>query len=171
MVDRVAAGPSRHQCRGGVRHENTRSAHMNAEFVEPHRPTRVIFLVAMGALGLGVLLAILERLLPPDTAADPVASFKVAHNRLFITTVTMVPLLVGVSLACLWLAIRVKRSGQWPPPGMRVPVRMPIRRGRRATLQSVLFFVLAGSLMLLAVGSVCTWHWVSRVARDLDLLR
>ena len=30
---------------------------MNAEFVEPHRPTRVMALVAMGALGLGVLLA------------------------------------------------------------------------------------------------------------------
>ena len=144
---------------------------MNAEFVEPHRPTRVMFLVAMGALGLGLLLVILERVVSPGAAADPSASFKMAYHRLFVTVVTIVPLLVGASIACLWCAIRVAHSGQWPPPGMRVAVRTPIRRGRSAKLRSILLFVLGAVLMCLAVGFSSVWHTMSRVAVDLDLLR
>ena len=148
---------------------------MNAEIVEPHRATRLLFLVGAAVLGAMlvtcVLLGLRDRLMSADAGVDPVHSFKLASNRLLTTTVITAPLFVGASIACLWLAIRVKRSGQWPPPGMRVAVRTPIRLGRRATLQWILLLVLAGTSMALAAGSIYPLRTMSRMALDLGLLR
>lgn len=46
------------------------------------------------------------------------------------------------------LALRVKRSGRWPPPGMDVPFRTRIQYGKKAKTTWVALLVSAGMLLI-----------------------
>ncbi len=105
---------------------------MEAEFVKGDRATRFKLLAFAAVV---FLLIVLERLTSPNgalRATDPTQAFKKSLDRLLIVALTAVPLFGGVSIYLVWLGIKVKRSGQYPPPGMQVPVRTKVRRGRRA---------------------------------------
>ena len=131
---------------------------MQAEFVEADKATRFKILAFVGVL---LLLILLERLTSPDSAlrtADPVQAFKKSIDRLLIITLVVAPFLLGSSLYLIRLAIKVKQSGQWPPPGMRVAVRTQVRRGGRARLNWILMFVLAGILLVPLPALFFAWH-------------
>jgi len=140
---------------------------MKAEFVEGNRATRFKLLAFAAVV---FLLIVLERLTTPDgalRATDPTQAFKKSLDRLLIVALAAVPLFGGVSISLVWLGIKVKRSGQYPPPGMRVAVRTKVRRGRRATWNAILMFVLAGFSVVLALVPLYAWHLSSRLASEL----
>ena len=118
---------------------------MEAEFVEGDRATRFKLLAFAAVV---FLLIVLERLTSPDgplRATDPTQAFKKSLDRLLIVALAAVPLFGGVSISLVWLGIKVKRSGQYPPPGMRVAVRTMVRRGRRAKWNAILMLSWRGS--------------------------
>jgi hypothetical protein len=45
------------------------------------------------------------------------------------------------------LAMRVKRSGRWPPPGMEVPFRTRIQYGKKAKISWIMLLVSGGMLL------------------------
>ncbi len=142
---------------------------MEAEFVEADRATRFKVLAFVGVL---LLLILLERLTSPDPAlrtTDPVQAFKKSIDRLLIVTLIAAPFFLGSSIYLMRLAIKVKQSGQWPPPGMRVAARTQIRRGRRATLNWILMFVLAGILLVPVPALFCAWRLASRSVSELAI--
>ena len=140
---------------------------MEAEFVEGDRTTKFKLLVFAAVV---VLLLLLDRLTSPDgglRATDPTLTFKKSVDRLLIVALTAVPLFGGASIYLVRLGIKVKRSGQYPPPGMRVAVRTMVRRGRRAKWNAILMFVLAGFLMVPGPALIYAWYSVSRLAAEL----
>ncbi len=140
---------------------------MEAEFVEGDRTTKFKLL---GFAAVVILLILLERLISPDgalRATDPMQALKKSVDRLLIVALTAVPLFVGVSIYLLRLGVKVKRSGQYPPPGMRVAVRTKVRRGRRAKWNAILMFVLAGILMVQGPVLIYAWYSISRLAVEL----
>jgi hypothetical protein len=117
-----------------------------------------------------LLLILLDRLTSPDgalRATDPTQAFNKSIDRLFVVGLTAVPLFGGVSVYLVRLGIRVKRSGQYPPPGMRVPVRTMVRPGRCAKRNAILMFVLAGILMAPGPALIYAWYSISRLAAEL----
>jgi len=142
---------------------------MEAEFVEADRATRYRVLAFVGVL---LLLIILERLTSPDPAlrrADPVQAFQQSMDRLLIFTLIGAPFFFGSSLYLMRLAIKVRRSHQWPPPGMRVAVRTRVRRGRRATWNWVLMFIVAAILWVPVPALFWAWSVAFRAASELAI--
>src|SRR5437016_10997363 len=140
---------------------------MEAEFVKGDRATRFKLLAFAAVV---FLLIVLERLTSPNgalSATDRTQAFKKSLDRLLIVALTAVPLFGGVSIYLVWLGIKVKRSGQYRPPGMQVPVRTKVRRGRRATWNAILMFVLAAFSVVLALVPLYAWHLSSRLASEL----
>ncbi len=116
------------------------------------------------------LLILLDRLTSPDgalRATDPTLAWKKAVDRLWVVAVTTTLLFVGVSIYLLRLGLKVKRSGQYPPPGMRVAVRTKVRRGRRAEWNAILAFVVAGILMVASPALIYVCYSMSRLAAEL----
>jgi hypothetical protein len=128
-----------------------------AEFVEADKATKLKLAAFVGVLA---LLILLERLTAPDPTlpvTDPHLAFKQMTDRLLLVTLVAAPFTLAWSAYFMRLAIRIRRSGQWPPPGVRVVVRTQIRRGRRATEIWIAMLVLAGislvgSLVILFAG-------------------
>jgi hypothetical protein len=137
---------------------------MEAEFVEADRALRFKLLAFCTVLLLLLLLSHLT--LPNGTlrATDPTQALQKYVDRLLIYAVTATPLLIGLSIYLMRLAINVQRSGQYPPPGMRVTVRTQIRHGRRAKWNAILMFGLAGIMLGVVPALFYTWHLASGVA-------
>jgi hypothetical protein len=141
---------------------------METEFVERDDATRFKVCALAGAL---LLLLLLEHLTSPSAtsrAADPVRAFQKSVGHLLIVALTAVPLFAGVSIYLIRLGVKVGRSGQYPPPGMRVAVRAQILRGRRATWNAILIFVLAGILMVPGPALIYAWYSLSHLAIELN---
>ena len=142
---------------------------MQPDFVEADRATRLKF---WGLASLLLLLIVLERLTSPSAAlraADPVRALNKSVDRLLIIAVITAPFFIASSIYLIRLAIKVTQSGRWPPAGMRVAFRTRIYRGRRATVNSILMFVLAGLSLLATPALFYTWHLASRAASNLRL--
>ncbi len=140
---------------------------MEAEFVEGDRATKFKLL---GLAAVVLLLILLDHLTWPDgalRATDPTQAFNKSVDRLLVVGLTAVPLFGGVSAYLVGLGIKVKRSGQYPPPGMRVPVRTVVRRGKRAKWDAILMFLLAAILMVPGPALIYGWYSISRVAAEL----
>lgn len=121
---------------------------MEEEFVEGDRATRFRVL---GLLAVVILLILLERVTSPDGAlrvADPVRALKTSVDRLLIVVLAAAAVLFGISIYLLRMAIKVKRSGRWPPPGMRTAFRTKVRRGKYAVWIWIVLFVGAGVSMI-----------------------
>jgi hypothetical protein len=139
---------------------------MEVEFVEGDRTLRFKALAVAGVL---LLLGLLAHLTSPDAAsraADPMQALKKLLDRLLINALTAIPLFAAFSIYLLWLGVRVRRSGQYPPPGMRVAVRTKIRRGRRAKWNAILLFVLAGIFMVPGPVFLYTWYSISHLVTE-----
>lgn len=94
-----------------------------SEFVEADRATRLKILAFASLL---LLLILLERLTSPDPplrTTDPMQAFKKSIDRFLIVILIATPFFFASSIFFMRLAIKIKRSGRWPPPGMRVPTR------------------------------------------------
>ena len=138
------------------------------EFVEGDRATR---LKVLAGAGIVLLIVLLNHLTSPSAAlraTDPVQALKKYVNHLLIFALMAIPFSIGIPIYCLRLAIKVKRSGQWPPPGMRVPVRTRIVRGRRAGLNAILLFFLGGAAILLGPALFYVWHLSVGIASELS---
>jgi fumarate reductase subunit D len=102
---------------------------MDEAFLEADASTRFKFLaLAVTVLAL-MLLARLASPAAPPHGANTLQAFKQSLDRLLVVTLVAVPLFAGASIYLIRLGLKVGRSGQYPPPGMRVPVRTRIRRG------------------------------------------
>jgi hypothetical protein len=143
---------------------------MEAEFVDGDRATR---LKVFAFVGVVILLILLDQLTFPGAAlraTDPMQALKKSVDRLLIPALTSVPFGVVISIYCTRLAIKIKRSGRWPPPGMRVPIRIQVVRGRRAKWNAILLLFLAVVIILPAPVLMYAWYSISRVATDLSHL-
>jgi len=141
---------------------------MEPEFVEGDRATRFKLLAFVGV---ATVLILVDLLTSPDAAlhaTDPLQALKKSADRLLIFALTAFPLCVGASIYVLRLGIKVKSSGQYPPPGLRPAVRTRVRRGRRAKWNALLMFGLAGILMVAGPALICTWYSISRLATELS---
>lgn len=65
----------------------------------------------------------------------------------------------------LLLARRIRRAGQYPPPGMAVIKDTKVRRGASAVSMARVLVVLAAVLLLAAVlgGYYFPWVWIERL--------
>jgi hypothetical protein len=138
------------------------------EFVEGDRATR-LKVVAGTAIVLVILL--LNHLTFPDAAlraTDPMQAFKKSVDHLLILALTAIPFSIAIPIYCLRLAIKVRRSGQWPPPGMRVPVRTRIVRGGRAKLNAILLCFLGTVSIVPGPALIYLWHSSSAVVSELS---
>ena len=139
------------------------------EFLEGDRATR---LKVWGFAGVLLLLIVLNHLTAPDRgmfAANPVEALKKTADHLFYVVLAAVLLFVGASIYLLRLGVKVKRSGQYPPPGIRVAVRTKVLRGRRAQWNAFLAFVVAGILIVASPTLIYAWYSLSRLAAELSL--
>jgi hypothetical protein len=144
---------------------------MEPEFVDGDRATRLKMLALVGVV---ILLILLDQLTFPGAAlrvTDPMQALKKSVDRLLIAALTSLPFCAGISIYCLRLAIKVKRSGRWPPPGIRVPIRLQVVRGRRAKRTAILLFFLAAVMILPAAALIYAWHLSSQLAREPWLTR
>ena len=138
------------------------------EFVEGDRAIR---LRVLGLASVLLLLVLLERLTSPARgllATDPVLAFKKSADRLLEVVAIAVPLSVAASMYLFRIAVKASRSGQWPPPGIRVPVRTKIFRGRRARLNAAVAFVLAAILSLVGPVLIYAACSLSRLSSELS---
>src|SRR5439155_363964 len=102
------------------------------DFVEADRATR---LRVLGLVIAPILLLLLARV-----------AFKNAADQLLIMLPAWAAAWFGASICLLWVGIRVKRSGRWPPPGMRMAARTRIRRGKYAMWSRIVRVSAAGGL-------------------------
>jgi len=100
-------------------------------------------------------------------ATDPTQAFKKSADRLLSAALAAIPLFGVVSIYLVRLGIKIRRSGQYPPQVMRVPVRTKVRRGRRAEWNAILMFVLAGFFVMQALVLLYAWHLGSCLASEL----
>ena len=141
---------------------------MEEEFVEGDRRTRLKGLVLLAVV---TVLVLLERLTSPDgtlRATNPAGALKTSADRLLIVALTAAAILFGVSIYLLRMGVRTKRSGRWPPPGIRMAVRTRIRRGKYATWRWIVLVAAAGVFMIQAFIGIYAWYWVSRLANEPD---
>lgn len=110
-------------------------------YVEANPRSRLLFFLALIALGALALLADrVDELLPPlsnnpDEMADQILTRHIiaaSLNTLFF---------VALTLKVLHDTRRMIASGQWPPPGMKVPFRQPIREIKNPRYAWFLFVV------------------------------
>jgi hypothetical protein len=137
-----------------------------AEFVEADKATRLRLIAFVGVLA---LLILLERLTAPDptlVATDPQLAFKQMTDRLLLVTFVAAPVALAWSAYFVRLAIKIRRSGQWPPPDVRVAVRTQIRRGRRATEMWVAMLVLAGISLVVSLVILFAWYLASHLVSE-----
>ena len=141
---------------------------MEPEFVEGERATRLKVLAFVSVL---LLILLLEHLTRPDAAlrtADPVQAFRKLADHLFIVALTATCFFAVSSIYLFRLATKVKQSGQWPPPGMRMAVRTKVLRGRRARWNAILLFVLAGVFMVPGPALFFAWHSISNLHKQIQ---
>jgi predicted metal-binding membrane protein len=139
---------------------------LEAEFVEADRATRLKLVAFVGVLA---LLILLERLTGPDPAmpgTDPQLAFKQMSDRLLLLTLVTAPFALAWSVYFVRLAIKIRRSGQWPPPGVRVAVRTQIRRGRRATEMWIATLVMAGISLVVFLVILFAWYVASHLVSE-----
>jgi len=133
-------------------------ATLDAEFVEADKATRLKLFAFVGILA---LLILVERLTSPDPAlrvTDPALAFRQMTDRLLLIAGVAAPLALAWSVYFVRLAIKIKQSGQWPPPGVRVAVRTQIRRGRRATEIWIAVLVMAGISLVAFLAVLFAWY-------------
>ena len=82
----------------------------------------------------------------PQLAFEKLNFIRTAAHGVTLVSATALASLLG------YVAFRVYRAEQWPPPGWRVVWDMPIRTGRHATVVAVFMLVLA--LAALVYGTV-----------------
>jgi len=128
------------------------------DFVEADRATR---LRVLGLVIAPILLLLLARV-----------AFKNAADQLLIMLPAWAAAWFGASICLLWVGIRVKRSGRWPPPGMRMAARTRIRRGKYAMWSRIVLVSAAGFATVAALAGLFAWHVTSQfVAEEAWLTR
>jgi len=138
------------------------------EFVEGDHATRLK--IGAGA-GVVLLILLLNHLTFPDVAlraTDPTQALKKSADHLLILALTAIPFSVGIPIYCLRVAVKIRRSGQWPPPGMRMPARTRIVRGARAKLNAALLLFLGAIAILPGPALLYVWHLSSEIAAELN---
>jgi hypothetical protein len=139
---------------------------MDDAFLEADASTRFkLVALAVTVLALILLTQLTSPTAPPDGVTTP-AAFKQSLDRLLIDSLIVVPLFAGASVYLIRLGLKVSRSGQYPPPGMRVPVRTRIRRGARARWNAILIFVVAGVSMVPGPVLVYAYYSLSHLMTD-----
>jgi hypothetical protein len=113
----------------------------------------VVTTVLVGVVGLSFFNDFLR-----DMEALATASPQMADQQLKPIRIALVAgaLCVSITLAGLltYIALRVIRAGQYPPPGMHVLWETPIRTGRQATVAATLMLVVAVAALVYGVVAV-----------------
>lgn len=114
--------------------------------------------VGMGIGCLFFLKGRLDRLAALSTAAPELAAEQ--FQRLAVRVAALLLVLTGaVGSLGSYLALRILRTGQYPPPGLRVVRDTPLRTGRPARRVALLLGTLAALVFLGGLGlSVVLWR-------------
>jgi hypothetical protein len=129
------------------------------KYVEPTLRARQLFFLYL--IGLGAFMVLADRLdeLLPPISDDLTIAFDQILERTLVAAVLSTIFYAGIALAALHYARRALRSGRWPPEGMAVPFRTPIKEIRRPWKVWVYLAVLFASLAAL---TAMPWQAYSR---------
>jgi hypothetical protein len=108
-----------------------------------------------------------EQLMTLSTTAPQLAIAKIRHFVVVLASVVML-LALGLTGVLGYLSLQVLRSGQYPPPGMKVLRDTPVQTGSRATRRAVVGMLLA---VLALCGGLSASMLLIRAAYDLRLHR
>ena len=113
--------------------------------------------IIVAVVGAGGLLALVVHL--EDLTASPQLVPQPAYLRFLAEAGIMVP---AFSLAGLlsYLARKISRSGQYPPPGMQVLRDTPIRTGRAARTAARICLLSAVVVVLCGIGMGLIMQWL-----------
>ena len=145
---------------------------MQEEFVPGSARAKLIY---FGLLLLGIALLFL---LDPvfeflesknETLAEknPAQALANSIQQLLVITIISATAMCGVAFYCFRLGLRAKKSGRWPPPGMRMVFRTKVRRGLHAKIMWVLLFIAAGALVINSFVKIYAWYAVSQLTKEL----
>jgi len=134
---------------------------MEDEIVPADKRLRRRVLCCAGLMTVGglLMLTILYRLLdvPPDATEQELKSAG-DHAVRFVTIMAWLTGLsfVGIGLWFLGVGHRIRRSGQFPPPGMKVMNDTPVRTGAKA--RKVANLATVTGLLSAALGPALAWQ-------------
>jgi hypothetical protein len=129
---------------------------------DPRLRTRLIVwgtcTLVIGAVGLLALKAYLNDLAALSPGAPQLAAEKFHHLALLVVAALLVLTAGGAGL-CSYLALRILRTRQYPPPGMPVWWETPLRTGRRACGIAFSLWAVAVLVLLCRMGlSMVLWE-------------
>ncbi|HDZ61698.1 MAG TPA: hypothetical protein ENH40_00950 [Nitrospirae bacterium] len=122
---------------------------MKEDFVEGDRATKIKLIVLLAIFIAVVLVTVpLFGKYELSGVSGDVEELQHTVNLLVIFLPAEVFILISCAFLALSLSRRVKKSGSWPPPGMRAAFKTKIRRGGHADfmwlimiLASLIFFI------------------------------
>lgn len=125
-----------------------------SQYVEPDPKIRRVWLACMLALvAVGAALKYYLSSLPAPTGTAATALQEVA-DRMLLASLLNTLLWGGLAALLIWLVARAARSGQWPPTGIRMPVRSRVYAVQRPVLLWALVI-----LSLLPVAYMVFAYW------------
>lgn len=147
---------------------------MEEEFVEADRATR---LKVFGLLGVAIILLfgaepffnLISSKNETLATTDPVRALKNSTDLLLIVILVSAAVSWGLSIHFLRIAVKVKRSGRCPAPGMHMAFRTKVRRGKCAVCTWVVLFAVSGIFMIKPFFDFYVWYTISRLSSELSL--
>lgn len=144
---------------------------MEEEFVEGNLATKIKLLVLLGIF-IAVLFVTTSLSEKYENAreTDNIAELQDTISLLQIFLPIEAVILGYFAILSLYLSFRVKKSGSWPPPGMRAAFRTRVRRGGYATVMWMTL-ILAGCIFIVEVYlKFYEWHLIYKVYKVLKWL-
>jgi len=146
---------------------------MAEEFVPGNPRAKLIFL---GLLFIGITLLFfinpLFEFLDAKSQAlaekDPASALQQSLNQLLVVVIALFVAMWAVAAYFFRLGLRVKKFGQWPPPGMRMPFRTKVRRDTYAKVTWILLLISAGLVFLNPFVKFYAWYTLSQLSKELN---
>lgn len=115
---------------------------MNEEIVKGDKRTRTLFflLVLLTPIWLAAITIITEKI--------PIENDSASDRFLWLTGAVTILALGWAAVFLFSVGVRVYKAHCYPPPGMKVPFTMKLKRGRQANQMAYLCFIASACLFL-----------------------
>ena len=145
---------------------------MQEEFVAGSTRGKLIFFgLILAAIVCLLLVVPLQEFL--DTRAekladsDPQVALEYSLQHLLVVAVVSAIWMWGLSYFFFRFGLRIKKAGQFPPPGQCVPFRTKVQRGICAKVAYISILVFAGFLVIHPFVKFNAWYATSKLIKEL----
>ncbi len=134
------------------------------EFVPGNRKERIKFFIALALwiVAYFVVKNAVDKIIAKNHDLIESNPEQALNNMLYITLILILLKCIFytcISILSVQMGIRVKKSGRWPPPEMKMPFKTKIRKGRRYIKLSVIsLFGMPLILFLNIIVSIYFWY-------------